>query len=526
MTSCRDLCGIFSRQGASDEEASLQPDTVGYGTEQAAERMEPLGKVAVPGKTSSRSRRLLAEFIGTLLLTFSYGTTAQFSSQGYAGASMALCLASITYAFANISGANFNPAISLLLGSTGKLHWDEATSYMIAQFAAASASGGLMLLFGLLEPVGIQPDFPTLDITGIVAEGLFTTMLLIVHAGVLFTVSNNPKGDQNHFYGMAIGLVPVAATYSTGSFHLISLNPANSLALGISGIIQSGLLWAAWHILIQFASAFVAMVLLAMSRPSEFGCPSQLQNMQVPGVLFGLVGTEVTGTFMVVLTFSIGSVQHSTGIGLATGAAYAALSYAFRDISGHFNPVITLAIACGGRKKLSFNVASLFIMGQLIAGGVAGIVAGVVHRSGHFYWITGGLKPQSTYTWWAVIAAELIFSSTIAFVALVVLTAKARHRSSSWKFVQGVAVGAGVAVAEIAAGSISGGTANPAAALSIEIESVLCSPYQERPPLLNILWYSASQLGGGMLGTLLFALVFPEEFMSGPLASHSRGSRH
>jgi len=521
----RGLCGAdfsscFPTVRAA-EGATLRSDATSYGTEKIPAQ-DAEYKCAVPGAKSTQSRRVLAEFIGTLLLTFSFGTSAQFSDVEFSGAAGALSLTGLTYTFAGVSGAHFNPAISLLLGLSGKMPWHEAISYIIAQSLAAATSGSLLLLFGIYEPLGIVPDFPELNGIDLTAEVIFTTMLCLVHAGVLYTASNNPKGDQNHFFGFAVGLVPVAATYSVGPHHLMGLNPASSAALGLSGIRHNGLFWSSWRVMAQLGAAFIAAVVLALCRPGEFGCPNlTLQNTNVPSAMIGPVFAEFTGTFFVVFAFCLGLVQHSLGTGLAVGAAYAALSYAFVDMSCHFSPAITLSVAFAGRRMLGMRFAMVYVAAQFCAALAAGAVAGVLHRIGKFSWTNQGLRAYGSYTWWAVCAAEFIFALVVAWTALVVFTKRSRHKSSSWKFMQGIAVGSALAVAEIATGGISGGIGSPAVAAGVAMEALVChlSPKQDVPPWTNVIWYVAMQLTGSCFGTLTFALIFPEEFMSGPLVA-------
>jgi len=518
----RGLCGAdFSACfPAAREGTSLRPTS--YGTERMPAK--EADKCAVPGARSTQSRRILAEFVGTFLLTFSFGSSAQFSDIEFSGAAGALSLTGLTYTFAGVSGAHFNPAVSLLLGLSGKMPWHEAMSYIMAQSLAAGMSGSLLLLFGIYEPLGILPKFPELNGMDITVDVVFTTMLCLVHAGVLYTASNNPKGDQNHFFGFAVGLVPVAATYSIGPNHLMSLNPALSFALGLSGIRHSGLFWSLCHISSQFGAAFIAAVVLALCRPGEFGCPNlTLQSAHVPAGIVGPLCAEFTGTFFIVFAFCLGLVQHSLGIGLAVGAAYAALSYAFVDMSCHFNPAITLSVAFAGRRMLGMRPAMLYVAAQFSAALVAGAVVGILHRIGKFSWTNQGLRAYGAYTWWAVCAAEFIFALVVAWTALVVFTKRSRHKSSSWKFMQGIAVGSALAVAEIATGGISGGIGNPAVAAGVTMEALVChqSPKQDIPMWTNVFWYVAMQLAGSCMGTLTFALIFPEEFMSGPLVARS-----
>lgn len=76
-------------------------------------------------------RQLMAEFWGTLLFQIFGGAapptgTAAAPANGFA-------LVAVIYAFANVSGAHLNPAVTFALMCTGHMRWWRGLLYMIAQ---------------------------------------------------------------------------------------------------------------------------------------------------------------------------------------------------------------------------------------------------------------------------------------------------------------------------------------------------------------------------------------------------------
>ncbi|MGY3743649.1 MIP/aquaporin family protein [Leuconostoc inhae] len=98
-------------------------------------------------------RKYIAEFLGTFILVF-VGTgsvvysAATSSSPLTIALAFGLALAVAIYAFGNISGGHFNPAVSLSMALQKRLTWTEFVGYVIAQLigaivASAAVYGGV-----------------------------------------------------------------------------------------------------------------------------------------------------------------------------------------------------------------------------------------------------------------------------------------------------------------------------------------------------------------------------------------------
>lgn len=149
-------------------------------------------------------RRHVAEFIGTLLfVTAIFG--AVLTQPALAPLGIGAALIALVYAGGHLSGAHFNPAVSLAAAIRGRLAWVDFVPYVAAQLL-----GGLVAYFLSVGLYGDQLDTlpPGLDLDGMVvaaflAELVFTFAL----AWVVLNVATSRDHAVNSFYGLAIGLI-------------------------------------------------------------------------------------------------------------------------------------------------------------------------------------------------------------------------------------------------------------------------------------------------------------------------------
>ena len=179
------------------------------------------------------SRRIAAEWLGTAcLLTAIVGSG--IMAERLATGSPALALLANTLAtaavlvvlitaFAPISGAHFNPAVTLALAARGEIRWRTAAAYGSAQLSGAVAGVWLAhLMFGapLLEWGGQERSGPGLWLSEAVATfGLVLTILTTRRA----TPAAVP---------LVVGLYILAAYWFTASTSFP--NPAVTLARALT----------------------------------------------------------------------------------------------------------------------------------------------------------------------------------------------------------------------------------------------------------------------------------------------------
>ena len=164
------------------------------------------------------------EFLGTFFLLLISALTENPIAIG-------LGLASLIYVGAHVSGAHYNPAVSIAMVIRGEINKTECFKYCIAQILGAIA--GSFIYFLITNNVfEIQPDSDTTRTQFLIAEFIFTFLLVIT---ILF-VGTHPKLKDNQFYGAAIGLTVIASQYSIAEISSSVLNPAISIGPAIFNI--------------------------------------------------------------------------------------------------------------------------------------------------------------------------------------------------------------------------------------------------------------------------------------------------
>lgn len=216
-------------------------------------------------------QRLSAEGLGALLLTAAVigsGIMAQRLTQDIALALLAntaatvAALAVLIAIFAPISGAHFNPAVSLAFALRGQLTWREAAAYAAAQVVGCCAGAMLAhLMFGL-PPVMLS----THERSGL-AQGFSE---FVATAGLVLVIFGNRREEAAPWLVAAwIG----AAYWFTASTSFA--NPAITLARALSNTFAGiRAVDVTPFIAFQFAGAIVGLklarhILGATRRPDR-----------------------------------------------------------------------------------------------------------------------------------------------------------------------------------------------------------------------------------------------------------------
>jgi aquaporin Z len=185
------------------------------------------------------ARKLLVEGIGTFFLVFVIGQVV-IGTEGPAAALAPLAIGSVlmvmVYAGGHISGAHYNPAVTLAVWLRGKASAGEVLPYWGAQIAGALlASAAVGYLKGGVE---VTPGDPAVG-PALVAEFLVTFALCYVVLNV--ATADGTAGNSN--YGLAIGFTVLAGAYAVGGVSGGAFNPAVAVGLVAMGLVGVGDLW-------------------------------------------------------------------------------------------------------------------------------------------------------------------------------------------------------------------------------------------------------------------------------------------
>ena len=175
------------------------------------------------------SRKLAAEFVGTALLLATVvgsGIMGERLSGGNAGIALlanALATGAVMYALisslGNISGAHFNPVVTLAEAWLGKLPWRQVCPYVLIQIVAALA--GVLAAHWMF-------DLPTFFASQHVRSGPAQVFSEAVATFGLMTVILNCSRWKPHVIPAAVAAYITAAYWFTASTSFA--NPAVTLA--------------------------------------------------------------------------------------------------------------------------------------------------------------------------------------------------------------------------------------------------------------------------------------------------------
>ena len=169
-------------------------------------------------------RAHVAEFIGTFLLVFfGCGALAQGLDPTAVALAFGLVITVAIYGLGHISGAHFNPAVSVGFAIGRLFPWTRAATYALAQIAGAIAAAvALRLTLGDV-PLGV-----TVTSVGLAQaatwEVVMTALLMLVITAVATDVRAIGQGAA-----LAIGGTIALAALVGGPISGASLNPARSL---------------------------------------------------------------------------------------------------------------------------------------------------------------------------------------------------------------------------------------------------------------------------------------------------------
>lgn len=176
-------------------------------------------------------KRYLAEFIGAFALVFC-GTGAIIINEqsgviSHAGIAITfgLIVMVMIYAVGNISGAHFNPAVTIAFTVAKKFPLNQLSLYIIAQFGGALLAS-LILKFLFPENILLGTTLPSgTDLQSFVLEIILTFFLMFV----IINVAHGSK-EQGMFAGLAIGSTVLLDAMFAGPISGASMNPARSFA--------------------------------------------------------------------------------------------------------------------------------------------------------------------------------------------------------------------------------------------------------------------------------------------------------
>ena len=166
----------------------------------------------------------------------------------------------MVFAGGHISGAHFNPAVTLGVFIRGRCGAGDFVPYWVAQILAAAAASFVAVY--LVGKTGAPMEIKNVPVA-FAAEFFFTFALVYV---VLNCATLDAK-EGNSFYGLAIGMTVLAGAFAVGSISGGAFNPAVALGLAMMKLVNFSDIWI--HIVAEFVAAFAAALAFKFLNPGE-----------------------------------------------------------------------------------------------------------------------------------------------------------------------------------------------------------------------------------------------------------------
>jgi aquaporin Z len=209
-----------------------------------------------------RMKKYLVEFIGTFFLVATIGFAVL--KPGDAGVMAPLAIGSIlmvmVYAGGHISGAHYNPAVTLAVCLRGKCPASDVVPYWVAQIVGAIAAA-FLVLYLKSNPAAAAG---TMDIPkALIGEFLFTFALCYV----VLNVATAKATSGNSYYGLAIGFTVLAGAYAVGAISGAAFNPAVAVGVTLMGLSLVPNLWV--FLAANFSAAVLAAIVFRVINPDD-----------------------------------------------------------------------------------------------------------------------------------------------------------------------------------------------------------------------------------------------------------------
>lgn len=404
------------------------------------------------------------EFLGTFFLAMLICASKNNMNPESHPFAIGFGLIALIYAFAPVSGGQFNPAVTTALVLRGKLSRFEGYYIIASQVIGAIVAA--IVAWSLYGSNWNNVAFPSIADESnkgpaFVAEFIQTFALVVT---VLNTATTSSQAN-NSYYGVAIGFVVVAGALTVGSVSGGCFNPAIACVSLLQGHAADFFTYVGAEILASIAAvlAFKAM------NPSEFvggaDSPSIYADAVPPG---SKALCEFVGTMLLAYTIALSGNATSGNGFIAIGAILSAMVYMGGAVSGaHFNPAVTTgvflqSISQGGESVMTTVELAYYMLFQLF-GAFAGGKLGYYVNNGQ---ISGPMiNTASGHSIGQALCTEILFTFFLVTTVLgVACCAKAAGNSYF-----GLAIGFAVLASASTVGDVSGCALNPAIGVALPV---------------------------------------------------------
>lgn len=195
----------------------------------------------------------ITEILGTMFLMLTIGICVlSVELESMAPFAIGTMLVILVYTGGPISGAHYNPMVTLAAAIRGALPWNKVFPYIAAQMFGVSLSL-LPIAYFVSHESQSANDFRIDQIFA--AECMFSFLL----AYVICNVATNPKVEGNSYFGFAIGMTVAVSAILIGGISGAALNPAITIGLLVIRKVGPEMLWV--YLAAQFLGGILAGIL-------------------------------------------------------------------------------------------------------------------------------------------------------------------------------------------------------------------------------------------------------------------------
>ncbi|MDR3637505.1 MAG: aquaporin [Isosphaeraceae bacterium] len=205
--------------------------------------------------------KFVVEFIGTFFLVFTVGMTVIDPGAGpLAPVAIGSALMVMIFAGGHISGAHYNPAVTLAVTLRGRCSVKDAVVYWVAQIAAAIVAA---VAVGYLKGNPAVTPIEHKVLPSLLVEFLFTFALCYV----VLNVATAKGTANNSFYGLAIGFTVLTGAFAVGGISGGAFNPAVAAGITILGKSVVSKIWI--YLVADFAGGALAALIFRGLNPDD-----------------------------------------------------------------------------------------------------------------------------------------------------------------------------------------------------------------------------------------------------------------
>ena len=208
--------------------------------------------------------KYLTEFIGTFFLVLTIGCSV-IGGAALPPLAIGAVLMVMIFAGGHVSGAHYNPAVTLAVTMRGKCSPTDAGPYIGSQIMGAVLAA---FTTKFLMPAAKLAEVKAMDLSqtipqALVAEFLFTFALCYV----VLNVATAKGNANNSFYGLAIGFTVLAGAFAVGGISGGAFNPAVAVGISLMGLASWGNIWI--YLIGNFAGAAAAATVFKFNNPGD-----------------------------------------------------------------------------------------------------------------------------------------------------------------------------------------------------------------------------------------------------------------